>query len=156
MTAIRPPTKAKPQAYMEKVVDDFGLRGYFKTSHEVVVPDGKREEAFEDWCNFFINGSGAPSSLSSSISSWPDIKGLHNFNGKFTHTAAWDRSFSLKVKKVALIGVGSSALQVQDLDYTLFCGQYAGPGGCNFDCDDESKEEFRKAEVKHREYIQNI
>ncbi|KAH8924303.1 FAD/NAD(P)-binding domain-containing protein [Atractiella rhizophila] len=176
-------TSDQIQAYMEKVVDDFDLRGYFKTSHEVVgarwdaesshwivkvVPEGKREEAFEDWCDFFINGSGLLNAWK-----WPDIKGLHDFKGKLTHTAAWDRSISLKGKKVALIGVGSSAVQVLpniqgEVEHVYhfirsktwitpsFAAKYAGPGGSNFDYDEERKEEFRKDEVKHREYIQNI
>lgn len=42
----------------------------------------------------------------------PKIEGLENFEGKVFHTSAWDTNFSLKGKKVAIIGTGASAIQV--------------------------------------------
>lgn len=43
---------------------------------------------------------------------WPDIPGLFNFKGHIVHTANWDDSYDLKGKKVALIGGGSSGIQL--------------------------------------------
>lgn len=43
---------------------------------------------------------------------WPDIPGLENFQGKLLHTARWDEAYDYRNKKVAVIGSGSSALQV--------------------------------------------
>ena len=46
---------------------------------------------------------------------WPDIPGLQKFQGKLTHSARrqdWDQSYSFKDKKVAVIGSGSSAIQI--------------------------------------------
>lgn len=44
---------------------------------------------------------------------WPDIPGLSDFKGKIVHTANWDDSIELhKDLKVALIGAGSSGIQV--------------------------------------------
>jgi cation diffusion facilitator CzcD-associated flavoprotein CzcO len=58
---------------MEKVADDFGLRDYFKLNHEIIGArwdatsshwiitirrNGNDNEVFEDWCDFFVNGSG--------------------------------------------------------------------------------------------------
>lgn len=43
---------------------------------------------------------------------WPDIPGLFNFKGHIVHTANWDHSYDLKGKKIALIGGGSSGIQI--------------------------------------------
>lgn len=44
---------------------------------------------------------------------WPDIEGLQNFRGKLVHTANWDPSINLhKTLKVALVGAGSSGIQI--------------------------------------------
>ena len=43
---------------------------------------------------------------------WPAIKGLHDFKGKVMHTARWDSTFDWTDKTIALIGAGSSGIQV--------------------------------------------
>ena len=43
---------------------------------------------------------------------WPDISGLQNFEGHLAHSAHWDGDYSFKDKKVAIIGCGSSAIQI--------------------------------------------
>jgi 4-hydroxyacetophenone monooxygenase len=43
---------------------------------------------------------------------FPDIKGLDSFAGKVIHTARWDASYPLEGKRVAVIGTGSSGVQV--------------------------------------------
>lgn len=43
---------------------------------------------------------------------WPDIKGLGRFQGKMMHSASWDESYDLTAKTVAVIGIGSSAVQI--------------------------------------------
>lgn len=43
---------------------------------------------------------------------WPEIKGLHSFKGSLMHTAGWDPKFDWTNKRVALIGAGSSGIQV--------------------------------------------
>lgn len=43
---------------------------------------------------------------------WPDIPGLHDFTGHLVHTANWDHSYDLTDKNVALIGGGSSGIQI--------------------------------------------
>lgn len=39
---------------------------------------------------------------------WPKIEGRESFKGPMLHSANWDSSISLKGKKVAVIGSGSS------------------------------------------------
>jgi cation diffusion facilitator CzcD-associated flavoprotein CzcO len=47
-----------------------------------------------------------------SILKWPNIEGLDIFQGKLMHTGAWESEFSLAGKTVAVIGSGSSSVQV--------------------------------------------
>lgn len=48
------------------------------------------------------------------ISSWkyPDIPGIQDFMGKLMHSATWDTSYDLTGKTVAVLGGGSSAVQI--------------------------------------------
>lgn len=41
----------------------------------------------------------------------PDIAGLENFTGRVFHSARWDHEYSLRGKRVAVIGTGASAIQ---------------------------------------------
>ena len=43
---------------------------------------------------------------------WPKIPGLHDFKGPYMHSANWDESFDWTNKTVALIGSGSSGIQI--------------------------------------------
>ena len=82
---------------------------------------------------------------------WPDIKGLHDFEGVLCHTACFPSDLNLDGKRVAVIGVGSSGIQVTsniaskvERLYTWvrsptwitagFAQKYAGPDGGNFAC----------------------
>lgn len=44
--------------------------------------------------------------------SWPDIEGLKDFKGSLVHSAAWPESFDHKGKRVAVIGAGSTGIQI--------------------------------------------
>ncbi|THV00416.1 FAD/NAD-P-binding domain-containing protein [Dendrothele bispora CBS 962.96] len=113
-------TAPEIQKYYEGLVEKFGLQRYFHLSHEVIRaewlddqkkwriavrgPDGKE---FEDECDVFINAGGVLNAWK-----WPDIKGLHDFKGTLCHTARWPDNFDHKGKRVAVIGSGSSGIQV--------------------------------------------
>ena len=43
---------------------------------------------------------------------WPKINGLHDVQGELIHSANWPESFEYANKTVALIGNGSSGLQI--------------------------------------------
>ncbi|CAG9989107.1 unnamed protein product, partial [Clonostachys byssicola] len=62
---------------------------------------------FEDECDVFITGTGLLNEWK-----WPSIPGLHNFTGEILHTADWQESFTANNKRVAVIGAGSSGIQV--------------------------------------------
>ncbi|WWC89323.1 uncharacterized protein L201_004244 [Kwoniella dendrophila CBS 6074] len=120
-TAIFSPG-AEIEEYMRDVVKTYGLSKYIKLNHQVLGATWDAEKAkwhvkvrkgddpnseFVDTCDIFINASGL-------LNHWkmPDIPGLSKFRGKLIHTAAWPEDLDLKGKKVALIGIGSSAIQV--------------------------------------------
>ena len=42
----------------------------------------------------------------------PDIDDLHSFKGVLAHSASWDPALSWEGKRVALIGTGSSSIQM--------------------------------------------
>lgn len=43
---------------------------------------------------------------------WPAIEGLQRFQGKLCHSAKWDDSYDFTGKSVAVIGIGSSGIQI--------------------------------------------
>ncbi|KAI1441461.1 hypothetical protein F5Y02DRAFT_410773 [Annulohypoxylon stygium] len=61
----------------------------------------------EDEADVLITGTGFLNEWT-----WPNINGLHSFKGDLMHTAGWDESCDLSAKRVAVIGSGSSGIQV--------------------------------------------
>jgi FlaA1/EpsC-like NDP-sugar epimerase len=43
---------------------------------------------------------------------WPAIQGLHSFQGTLLHSASWSPNADLKDQRVAVIGNGSSGIQL--------------------------------------------
>lgn len=43
---------------------------------------------------------------------WPNIPGLQTFQGQLLHSAAWDSNVDWRGKKVAVLGCGSSGVQI--------------------------------------------
>ena len=73
----------------------------------VQIEDTVNHRIFDDWCNFLINGGGILNSWK-----WPDIPGLHNFKGRLVHSADWPKDFDYKGLTVAVIGNGSTGIQI--------------------------------------------
>ncbi|KAK0209013.1 FAD/NAD-binding domain-containing protein [Desarmillaria ectypa] len=130
------------RAYLDSVVDKYKLMPYIKLQHRMTKarysePDGKwiitiqrpvepspgetavQFEEFEDTCDVLFTGMGVLSRWN-----WPDIPGLKEFQGKVIHSARWetgeggpdaaweDTIKSWGDKRVGVIGVGSSAIQI--------------------------------------------
>ncbi|KAG7452053.1 FAD/NAD-binding domain-containing protein [Guyanagaster necrorhizus] len=130
------------RAYLEAVVDKYKLMPYIRTQHRMTKarysePDGKwiitirrpvepnsnetatQFEEFEDICDVLFTGMGDLSRWN-----WPEIPGLKEFQGKVIHSARWetgeggpdaaweDTVHSWGNKRVGVIGVGSSAIQI--------------------------------------------
>lgn len=109
------------QSYIKRVAEKYRMDQYLKKSHEVIganwndisakwtveVKDLTSGRTFNDHCDFLIVSTGILNAWK-----WPDIPGLSNFKGKVMHTADYDSSYDLIDKEVAVIGGGSSAIQV--------------------------------------------
>ncbi|KAK1777332.1 hypothetical protein QBC45DRAFT_417018 [Copromyces sp. CBS 386.78] len=123
------------QKYLQDVAERFGATRFIKLSHQVeeCVWDGEEKkwqikvrnlvtgEVFTDSAHVLITARGQLSEPR-----WPDIPGIDKFEGKKMHSGAWDKSYDLRNKKIAVVGNGSSAIQIvpklQELEgTTLSC-----------------------------------
>jgi cation diffusion facilitator CzcD-associated flavoprotein CzcO len=43
---------------------------------------------------------------------WPNIPGLKSFQGELVHSASWTPDLTMKGKTVAVLGCGSSGVQI--------------------------------------------
>jgi cation diffusion facilitator CzcD-associated flavoprotein CzcO len=148
-------------------------------------PDGRE---FEDECDVLLNGGGQSFVFETSrctpidtplkgvlnVWKWPDIEGLHSFKGDLCHSARWPDDLAVKDKRVAVIGCGSSGIQVlpaiqpevKQLFHWIrsptwitaaFAPQFAGPGGVNFQYSEEQKKRFTedpKHALKYKKMIE--
>ncbi|KAI1746718.1 hypothetical protein F4782DRAFT_523614 [Xylaria castorea] len=107
------------QQYIERTVDKYGLREYVKLNSRMVesvwdAVNGKwklkinqQGRIIEDECDIFISAIGW-------LNKWeyPKIEGIKNFKGTLMHSAHWDKSYDYSGKKVAVIGNGSTGIQI--------------------------------------------
>ncbi|KAH8880511.1 cyclohexanone monooxygenase [Thozetella sp. PMI_491] len=132
---------------------------------KIVASDGTQ---VDDWCDILISASGV-------LNSWkyPDIPGLDVFKGKLMHSAQWDNSFDLTGKTVAVIGGGSSAVQIVPNIQpcvgkliaflrssvwitTGFGAKHAGPGGTNFEYSPEQLKNFNENPEEYLKYCRAV
>jgi cation diffusion facilitator CzcD-associated flavoprotein CzcO len=124
-------------------------------------------KTIQDSCQILINASGVLNAWS-----WPDIKGLSTFKGHLSHSAdyqEWSKKTSFDGKRVAVIGNGSSAIQIVPelgkVAYHLtnivrsptwisapFVEDLSGAPGTNPRYTEEQKEHFRKDPQGHTMY----
>lgn len=104
------------------------------------------DEVFDDAAEFYINAGGVLNNWK-----WPNLPGLHDFKGKLMHSAQYEEGYDLKGKRVAVIGAGSSGVQIvakiqKEVDHLYhwvrspiwitagFAQRWAGKDGANFAC----------------------
>ncbi|KAI9925904.1 hypothetical protein ASPWEDRAFT_113544 [Aspergillus wentii DTO 134E9] len=79
-----------------------------ETGHwEVQVRDIQHNSHTQHTAHILINATGILNQWK-----WPSIPGLQSFQGDLLHSAAWDSSVNLEDKTVAVIGNGSSGIQI--------------------------------------------
>lgn len=61
----------------------------------------------EEFCDVLISARGVLVHPS-----WPSIEGLDGFKGHITHSGEWDHSYDYSGKRIAVIGNGSSGIQI--------------------------------------------
>ncbi|KIX05693.1 uncharacterized protein Z518_03665 [Rhinocladiella mackenziei CBS 650.93] len=107
--------------YWRKVADKYDVKKYMKFNHRCIEARWNQEtskwhvkfrkldsdEIVEDIGDVFMTGIGVLNEWK-----WPDIKGLHDFKGKLLHSADWDSNYDVTGKNVAVIGAGSSGIQI--------------------------------------------
>jgi cation diffusion facilitator CzcD-associated flavoprotein CzcO len=107
-------------AYWESLVDKHSLRGNIVLRTEYVesswdsrdqrhVIKLRRDDGFEfeHRANVIISANGPLSKPTT-----PDLPGLETFEGQQFHNLHWDESVDLRNKRVAVIGNGSSGIQL--------------------------------------------
>ncbi len=101
--------------YLERVVDDHGLRGRIRFGTDVTRATWDAAAALwrldtsagEITARVLVSASGALAEPR-----FPDLPGLDTFRGALLHTARWDETLDLDGKRVAVVGTGASAIQV--------------------------------------------
>lgn len=109
-------TQPELQNYAERVVDIFGLREHIRlntkvdlatwdeSSHQYTIRTaGGDEEQFD----FVVSSVGLLN-----VPRYPDWPGLDEFQGVKFHTSRWQHDHDLTGKRVAVVGTGSTAVQV--------------------------------------------
>ncbi|KAL2826251.1 hypothetical protein BDW59DRAFT_179602 [Aspergillus cavernicola] len=112
-------TSEQIHEYMHSVADKYDCNQYIKYRHTIqsaiwndekgkwglqVESDGR---VFNDEVDVFINAGGVLNNWK-----WPNIEGLQQFQGKLIHSARWDQEYDFSGKTVAVIGIGSSGIQI--------------------------------------------
>lgn len=106
------------QQYFLRFAEEFGVKKYAVLNTEVTecIWDGnkwtvelrrKDGSCFSDHCDILVNGSGILNKWK-----WPSIEGLHDFSGVLAHSANWPQELDWRDKSVAVIGTGSSSIQM--------------------------------------------
>ncbi|KAH7127336.1 cyclohexanone monooxygenase [Dactylonectria macrodidyma] len=105
--------------YFQDFADEFNLQRFIKFQSTVTSATYDEENAIWnveidtpsgpiiDWCDILINSSGILNKWK-----WPTIPNRESFKGTMIHSAAWDRSVDYSGKRVAVIGTGSSGIQI--------------------------------------------
>jgi cation diffusion facilitator CzcD-associated flavoprotein CzcO len=122
--------------YLEDVADKYNLRKYVTCGRKVVgaewhddkqkwivkskqtdgrrtvvssngITDGEVGDVISEECDVFINASGYYNHWR-----WPSTPGRSKFRGQMLHSADYDPAVDLKGKRVAVIGNGSSGIQI--------------------------------------------
>ncbi|KAF4269148.1 hypothetical protein CNMCM8812_001588 [Aspergillus fumigatus] len=158
----------RSKTYIVKTTDKYGLRDKITFNTKLLQAawdegDGKWKltleqggSLIEDVADIVVDGSGILNQWK-----WPDVEGLNLFQGKLLHSARWDPDYDWTGKGIAVIGNGSSALQIvpelqpkaaKIVNYirratwvsTNLCGNLTKDGmGTNFEFTKEDKQRFR-------------
>lgn len=107
--------------YLQHCVDKYDLGQYIRLGHKVTnatwnegqgiwhvdILDTATNTTIHDWCHFLLNAGGILNNWK-----WPNISGLHTFKGALVHSANWPEDLDLKGLTVAVIGNGSTGIQI--------------------------------------------
>ncbi|TVY39870.1 putative sterigmatocystin biosynthesis monooxygenase [Lachnellula occidentalis] len=109
------------EKYLCTVCEEENMVPSIKTSHQVKnavwdeekavweleVQDLETGERFNDYAHFLLDATGILNHWK-----WPEIDGLDDFKGDLIHSANWPKDFEYAGKRVAVLGNGSSGVQI--------------------------------------------
>ncbi|KAI1390283.1 uncharacterized protein F4822DRAFT_231430 [Hypoxylon trugodes] len=109
------------ERYLTSICEEEHMMDTIKTRHRVIgawwdenrglwdikVQNLENGEEFRDQANFIVDASGILNNWK-----WPDIPNIKGFQGELVHTASWPKNFDYTNKTVAVIGNGSSGIQL--------------------------------------------
>ncbi|KAF3009396.1 hypothetical protein E8E14_009280 [Neopestalotiopsis sp. 37M] len=110
--------------YVQRVAGDYGVDRKIKYNTKVAGATWNEEDAVWSVDTEQTSKDGAKLSAQSQAEvvisavgllnnwKWPDIEGLQEFEGKLLHSANWDTEWDYRDQTVALLGCGSSAIQI--------------------------------------------
>ncbi|KAH8425102.1 flavin-containing monooxygenase [Aspergillus melleus] len=163
--------------YILRTTEKYGLKERIAFNTRLVRATWNEEQAkwklqlergefmIGDEADILIDGSGIVNNWK-----WPNVEGLDQFKGKIVHSAKWDAEYQWEGKRIAVIGNGSSGLQLvpalqrkaaKIVNYarratwvsTPLCGNLLRDANAtNFAYTEEEKEEFRTNPEKFLEY----
>ncbi|MCC8929120.1 NAD(P)/FAD-dependent oxidoreductase [Rhodococcus sp. I2R] len=102
--------------YIERMVEDFGVRPFLRLGHNVtgvswIDAEQVWELSFTDQvpvrARSVVMASGPLANAS-----FPSIRGIESYEGHKIHSARWDHDYDFTDKKVAVIGTGASGVQI--------------------------------------------
>ncbi|MDR3498283.1 MAG: NAD(P)/FAD-dependent oxidoreductase [Parvibaculum sp.] len=102
------------KAYLESVVDKYGLRPFIRFNTEI------EEAHFDEPSGLWRLKSGASTFEANVLAAgtgqlhhplYPNIPGRESFKGVSWHSAKWNHEYDIRGKKLAVIGTGASAIQ---------------------------------------------
>lgn len=102
------------QRYHRDVVDKFGLNEHLRLHSEVVAAEFRDSR----WCVSLADGQRLQADFLVAATgvlhhpATPDIPGLDSFIGEVVHTARWDDKIITDGKRIAVIGSGSTGVQI--------------------------------------------
>ncbi|KAF7190309.1 putative sterigmatocystin biosynthesis monooxygenase stcW [Pseudocercospora fuligena] len=168
--------------YFQNTVRKFGLDRYLRLQHRVdhaewqehegkwklLVTDLRTGEQSIDEAEIFVNAMGF-------LSNWhmPNIEGLNEFQGVVAHSANYPEDLVLKGKRVAVVGNGSSGIQLvtsiqKEVSHLYtwirsptwitpgFAQKWAGKNGENFRYSESQKQSMRERPEEYLKYRKNV
>ncbi|KAF7715379.1 Flavin-containing monooxygenase [Penicillium ucsense] len=164
--------------YWKGIVEKYGCMRYIRLRHQVKEATWVEEESkwhvkvqdtatgcmCDDKANVIIQATGALNNWR-----WPNVPGLHDFGGKLLHSVSWDVDYDYSNQRVAVIGNGSSGIQivpgmlprVAHIDHYVrsrtwiapsFAREYLEQRGSELDNYTFTAEEIKSFETDHQKY----
>ena len=107
---------AELKRYAEHVADKYNVRRFMRFN--TTVEGARWDDDAQVWRVAIAGGETLSAQFLIAATgflcqpSTPDIPGIETFDGRILHTAAWDDSFSLTGRRAAVVGTGSTGVQV--------------------------------------------